>query len=238
MSDIAPIYQDGTYASKNPDFGDEDAAWKAGNAVTFLREHGVSARRIAEVGCGGGAVLAGVARELKATEAVGYEPMPEAFAHALRRTDSVISFRNESIGPDSSESFDLVLCFDVFEHIEDYFGFLRNLRRMGRDFLFHIPLDMNAQMVARGEPIRRVRDQVGHIHYFSRDSALTSLAECGFHLHADTYTCGADSSYSTKAYRLMAIPRRMAFKLAPHAAARILGGFSLLVLARSERSGQ
>ena len=233
MTDVASIYKDGTYAAKNPTFGDDDASWKAASAVRFCKQHGISAKRLAEVGCGGGAVLAGVAEGLSSSEAVGYEPMPEAFKHASRREAAGLRFVNQSIGPDTREDFDLVLCFDVFEHIEDYFGFLRNLVKMGRNFLFHIPLDMNAQMIARGEPIRRVREQVGHIHYFSRDSAIAALRECGFEVRGEEYTCGADSTYATTAYRLMALPRRMAFAIAPDLAVRTLGGYSLLVWAVS-----
>src|SRR5690606_39364807 len=45
--------------------------------------------------------------------------------------------------------FDLVLCIDVFEHIEDYLGFLRILRDKGTYKLFHIPLDMTVLSVLK-----------------------------------------------------------------------------------------
>lgn len=231
MSNVSSIYQDGTYATKNPEFGDDNAEWKIRNAIRCCRSNGLAPKSLAEVGCGGGAILLGVADALKVESAVGYEPMPEAFALASTRGTDTVRFLHETVGPGSSADFDLVLCFDVFEHVRDCFGFLENLRGMGRKFMFHIPLDMNAQMVARGEPIQRVRDVVGHIHYFSRDSAIALLEETGYRIQDEFYTCGSDGTYDSLAYRLMSVPRRLAFAAAPHLAVRILGGYSLMVLA-------
>lgn len=236
MSSLAKIYQDGTYANKNSAFGDDNAEMKITRALDACRRYGLAPRTLAEVGCGGGAILLGVAESLKVTSAVGFEPMPEAYAVANKRRTDQTTFRNETIGPESECDFDLVLCFDVFEHIEDYFSFLRNLRNIGRNFLFHIPLDMNAQMVARGKPIQRVRDEVGHIHYFSKDSALASLKECGYSIGGHFYTCGADGSYSGRMYRMMKLPRKIAYALDRDLAVRVLGGYSLMVWASPDAS--
>jgi cyclopropane fatty-acyl-phospholipid synthase-like methyltransferase len=231
MSNLAKIYQDGTYASKNSAFGDDNADIKIHNAVKACDDFKLKPRKIAEVGCGGGAILLGVAEALAVDSAVGFEPMPEAYTVAKSRETNQVIFCNETVGPESSFDFDLVLCFDVFEHVEDYFSFLRNLRNIGKNFLFHIPLDMSAQMVARGEPIQRVRDEVGHIHYFSKDSALASLRDCGYKIAGSFYTCGADGNYSGRLFRMIKIPRKIAFALDPDLAVRVLGGYSLMVWA-------
>lgn len=232
MNTLAKIYQDGTYASKNSAFGDDNADFKIANTLRACEKFSLPHQKIAEVGCGAGAIIGGVARALEATSAVGYEPMPEAYAVAETRTTGQVKFLNETIGPESREDYDLVLCYDVFEHIEDYFSFLRNLRNLGRNFLFHIPLDMNAQMVARGKPIQRVRDEVGHIHYFSKDSAIASLKECGYEIGGHFYTFGADGCYAGGLfYRLMKYPRKIGFALSPDLTARTLGGYASMVWA-------
>jgi cyclopropane fatty-acyl-phospholipid synthase-like methyltransferase len=234
MSSLAKIYQDGTYASKNSAFGDDNAEMKIHRAVEACHRYNLTPRTLAEVGCGGGAILLGVAESLNVAAAVGFEPMPEAYVVAKSRETSQVSFRNETIAIDSQGDFDLVLCFDVFEHIEDYFSFLRNLREIGKNFLFHIPLDMNAQMVARGKPIQRVRDEVGHIHYFSKDSALATLEECGYHIKGSFYTCGADGNYSGKLFRMMKYPRKFCFAANQDLSVRVLGGYSLMVWAKPD----
>jgi SAM-dependent methyltransferase len=236
MSALAKIYQDGTYAAKNSAFGDDNAGIKIHNAVKACHDFKLNPKRIAEVGCGAGAILLGVAETLSVDSAVGFEPMPEAYAVAKSRETNQVTFRNETVGSQSNSDFDLVLCFDVFEHIEDYFSFLRNLRNTGKNFLFHIPLDMSAQMVARGTPIQRVRDEVGHIHYFSKDSALASLKECGYQIGGSFYTCGADGNYNGRLFRMIKIPRKVAFLFAPDLAVRVLGGYSLMVWATQDSS--
>jgi cyclopropane fatty-acyl-phospholipid synthase-like methyltransferase len=232
MDSLSQIYQDGTYAAKNPSFGDDHANLKISVALKAIREFKLRHENIAEVGCGGGAIISGLADCVKSQSAVGFEPMPEAFAVAKTRSSPGVEFRNEVIGPESRGNYDIVLCFDVFEHIEDYFSFLRNLRRIGENFLFNIPLDMNAQMVARGEPIRRVRDEVGHIHYFSKDSALASLTECGYTIGGCFYTFhGEGNSGGHLAFRLMKYPRKFLYAVNQDLAVRTLGGYSLLVWA-------
>lgn len=229
MSSLAKIYQDGTYATKNSAFGDDNAEIKIQHAVKACHDYNLQPTKIAEVGCGGGAILLGVAEALAVDSAVGFEPMPEAFEVAKSRETSRVTFRHETINAESIFDFDLVLCFDVFEHIEDYFTFLRNLRNIGKNFLFHIPLDMNAQMVARGKPIQRVRNEVGHIHYFSKDSAIATLRECGYRIKSSCYTCAADGNYSGRVFKIMKFPRKLAFALNRDTAVRIMGGYSLLV---------
>ncbi len=235
MNSVAKTYQDGSYAQKNPTFGDNNAEWKILNATRAIEDFKLPHRTIAEVGCGGGAILLGVAKAMKADSATGFEPMPEAYALAKSRETAQVNFLNETIGPETTGNFDLVLCFDVFEHIENYFGFLRDLSHMGSNFLFHIPLDMNAQMVARSEPIRRVREQVGHIHYFSKDSAIASLSDCGYAVRGHFYTFGGDGTYYSPLHAIMKLPRKLAFAACPHLAVQILGGYSLMAWARIEK---
>lgn len=234
MKSVSDIYLDGSYAGKNPTFGDDNAEWKVSNALEACRRFNLPHRTIAEVGCGAGAIIRGVAGALGAESAVGYEPMPQAYAIAKERETEILRFLPETIGPATEAHYDLMLCFDVFEHVEDYFGFLRNLKPLADRFLFHIPLDMNAQMIARGAPIRRVREQVGHLHYFSKDTALAALRECGYRIDGSFYTCGADSVYGGLRYRLMKLPRKISYALAPDLAVRVLGGYSLMVAASLE----
>lgn len=157
--------------------------------------------------------------------------MPEAYARACNRSDSRLSFEQTSVRHTSPEVFDLVLCLDVFEHVEDYFTFLRDLRNYGKNFIFHIPLDMNAQMVARGSPIIKVRERVGHLHYFSKYTALASLEYCGYHILLDFYTKSWESQYGGLAFKLFGLIRALGLKVAPDLSSRLLGGMPLMVLA-------
>ena len=148
MSDIAEIYKDGTYSALNPLFGDDTASWKTQNVLKAIDNFAIPHSSIAEIGCGGGAIIAAVCHELRSENAIGYEPMPEAYEVAKRRENENLRFVNGSVSSGTKERFDLVLCLDVFEHVEDYFSFLRNIKLLAEHFLFHIPMDMTVHMVA------------------------------------------------------------------------------------------
>jgi hypothetical protein len=131
-----------------------------------------------------------------------------------------------------SPCFDLLLCIDVFEHVEDYIGFLKKLRAKARVKIFHIPLDMSAQWVLRGGPILLSREQIGHLHYFNKDTALATLQDTGYEVSDWFYTPAAlDKPRSVKA-KLARLPRQTLSAINPDLSARMLGGYSLLVQAQ------
>lgn len=225
------VYQDGTYLQHNPQWHEEDSAWKAEHIVELLRRNQVMPTSIAEVGCGGGLVLKDVSERFPGCRAVGYEISPQAFARARQRSGPGLEFLHKDIlGTD--DSYDLVLVIDVFEHVEDYLGFLRRLRRHATRQVFHIPLDMNVQAVARMSPILHARRQVGHLHYFSKETALATLDHAGYTIKDWFYTYGAlDSPGRSRASRLVSFLRRSALAVNEDIAVRFLGGCSMIVLA-------
>ncbi len=228
------IYVDGTYLAASGDWHEEDSPWKARQIEKMLVRHGLQPRTICEVGCGAGEILNQLADRFGPDrKLVGYDISPQAISLARSRTRPGLQFFQGDFLTAASPTFDLLMAIDVFEHVEDYIGFLRKLRGRGVYKLFHVPLDMNAQMVFRGEPIRRARELVGHLHYFSRDTALATLRDAGYQVVDSFYTASQLElpNRSLKA-RLARLPRRVAFAIHPDLAARALGGFSLMVLAR------
>jgi 2-polyprenyl-3-methyl-5-hydroxy-6-metoxy-1,4-benzoquinol methylase len=229
---VADIYRDGSYAAKNPSFGNENTAWKARQIIRMMEKHGIKPRTICEIGCGSGGILDYLHRVLpSSTSFTGVEPMPEAFAACSQRSRDRLVFRNGAAS-EVEEVFDLVLLLDVFEHVENYMGFLRSLRRLGKQFIFHIPLDMNTQMVFRDEPIMRVRHDVGHLHYFSKSTALATLRDSGYEVEDWFYSDTRGSAYTSWRTRLMALPRRILMSISADFAVRLLGGNPMTVLAR------
>ncbi len=229
---VADIYKDGRYAANNPGCGEENAVWKAGQVLRIMEKNSVKPQTVCEIGCGSGGILEYMQSVMPAeVQFTGVEPMPEAFAVCSAKTRERLTFRQCSAA-EMPETFDLVLLLDVFEHVEDYMGFLRSLRGLGRQFIFHIPLDMTAQMVLRDEPIMRVRKQVGHLHYFSKNTALATLRDTGFEVQDWLYSDTRGSSCVNFRTRLLSLPRRILKKLCPDFAVRLLGGNPMTVLAR------
>lgn len=233
---VSSIYLDGTYAARNSSFGDDNASWKAANVKKMLDLAGWQPQRLCEIGCGGGGILLELAKLLPdSVHFTGYEPMPEAFKVCSSRASERFRFLNESpAGQSPDQPFDVALCLDVFEHVEDYIGFIRSLRGMARHFIFHIPLDMSVQTVFRLEPILRVRREVGHLHYFCKDTAIATVHDAGFSINHWFYTDSSQSTYNTFKFKLMKLPRKTLFAVAPDFTVRLLGGYPLMVAATPE----
>lgn len=232
---ISKEYLTGEYAQKNPSFHVEDSPWKTQQILKGIERCGLSPQSIAEVGCGAGEILVQLSKHLASATFTGYELSPQGFALCKERESSKIHYHNTDIST-TDQQFDLLLCIDVFEHIEDYFTFLRTLSDKAHTFIFHVPLDMNVQMVARSKPILGVRSKVGHIHYFSKDTALGTLKDCGFEIVDWFYTPnGVVRPKSFKA-KLLQLPRKVLQNLSLELTARFLGGYSLLVTAKNAQA--
>lgn len=213
------IYADGTYATKNPTWHTEHSIWKAGQILKGIELAALRPRTVAEIGCGAGAILASL-KEYIPAKYYGFDISDHAIG--LARANQGIDF---TVGGISGE-YDLVLAIDVIEHVEDVFGFLRELRRHGRSFIFHIPLDMNCYSLLRGF-IMMNRKGVGHIHYFSKDTALATLEDCGYTIKNWFYTPVVDVHPGFSASF-----RKVLFPLSPDWVVKVLGVYSLIVVAQ------
>ena len=79
----------------------------------------------------------------KDTEYVGYDTNPDAI-NLAKSLDPSIKFLNEDLTNKNLEKeFDILIVSDVFEHVDDYYGFLQALKRKAKYLIFNIPLQMN-----------------------------------------------------------------------------------------------
>lgn len=231
-------YTGASYLASNPSWHEEDSPWKAMQVARLLSDYHVHPGSIVDVGCGAGAVLQSLQPHLPSEcKLTGYDISPAAIARCRSRENGRLAFIQGDYLSLDTEPSDVILALDVIEHIEDYFGFLRALRSRGRHFVFHIPLDLHVSSVLRVQPLLSARQQVGHIHYFCRETALATLSETGYTPVAERYTAGSiELASASPRSTLLKLPRQGLFWLAPHIAARWLGGFSLLVLATAGQS--
>jgi len=101
------------------------------------------------------------------------DPSPDAVAIVKRRHTSIEFHAGEAEG-----HYDLVLVMDVIENVEDCFGVRRRLRPHGDLVVFHVPLEFAGLYLLRNVPMAH-REALGHLHYFSKDTALALLADTG-----------------------------------------------------------
>jgi hypothetical protein len=223
-------YTSGEYAAKNPEWHLEHSPWKAQQVTKMLRRHELSPQTIVEVGCGAGAILETLRQELDPKPlCVGYEISPQAFELAKGREAEGLHFRLGS--PQSGEGpFDLALAMDVLEHVEDYLGFIRSLGPLAPLKILHIPLDLSVISLARPAYLKMAREHVGHLHYFTRETALASVEQAGLKVK-DWFFTSVELDQGASGQKRLHLIRRWVHKWRPELAARWLGGFSVLVLA-------
>lgn len=228
------IYTNGTYLKENPTWHVEDSPWKAKQILKIIERNRLTPHTICEVGCGAGEILNQLYHAMPPTvQFYGYEVSPQAFELCQQRERERLNYYLKDILHDEKVFFDIVMAIDLFEHVEDYIGFLRKLREKGQYKIFHIPLDLSAQSVLRTSLILKWRNNLGHIHYFTKETALASLINTGYEILDYFYTSATAELPSRTFKAWLARPlRKMLFSLNKDIAVRILGGYSLIVLAR------
>ncbi len=225
---VCKIYTNGSYAiATGGTWHEEDSAFKSRQVRRMLGRHPeVTANSICDIGCGTGGVLAELDRSLDfAVRFTGYEGSPQAHSINGRNCSPRCEF---TLGdPFADErSFDLALVLDVVEHVEDCFGFLRECAAKATWKIYHIPLDASASAILRGVD---GWDSVGHLHLFTRETALKSVEHSGQRVHDWFLTPVALERPHRPATRLTNLPRRI---LPEWLGARIFGGYSIMILAR------
>ena len=226
------IYQGDTYANKNPTWHEEDAPWKAKHIETILKSNAIAPTTICEVGCGTGDILLNLSSAFPAAKLSGYEISPHAYERAKVKETEAVRFHFGDLLEEKDLRFDVLVIADVIEHVEDYVKFIKALKPLSQYKVFHIPLDLSVQSVFRAWPIMNLREGVGHLHYFFKDTALATLKDCGYRVVDYRYTASRlelpNQAFSSQ---MMRLPRRLMYALNADFAVRLLGGYSLMVLA-------
>ncbi|MCZ6665328.1 MAG: class I SAM-dependent methyltransferase [Gammaproteobacteria bacterium] len=228
------LYLSGEYLQNHPGWHVEHSSFKAEQIAKILTNNNLLPGTVAEIGCGAGEVLNRLRLHLPATtEFFGYEISPQAFELCKKKEKKNLYFSLYDMLAEDTPFFDLVMAIDVFEHVDDYFGFLRKLRDKGKFKIFHIPLDMSVSTLIRGAPIMEGRYRTGHLHYFFKETALATLRDTGYQIIDHFYTAPDDVEAGRRlATRLLHNPRKWLFAINQDLTVRLLGGFSLMVLAR------
>ena len=227
------IYENGRYLDANPDWHEADAPFKAEWIQQLLKANGITPQSIAEVGCGSGEILVELQRRYPNANFAGYDISSQAHAISTGKARSNLSFEKLDFLIAHTPHTDVLMAIDVFEHVEDYMGFIRNLKSRADFKIFHIPLDLSVQGLLRGKSLMYSRKVVGHLHYFCKDTALATLADCGLEVLNWRYTHGAEQLPGRALRtRILNLPRKILRAFNEDFAIRLFGGASILVLTR------
>jgi SAM-dependent methyltransferase len=225
------IYNEGTYLRHNANWHQEDSPYKAKLVGELLANF--PARSVIEIGCGAGEVIRILSGQFPGIQFDGYDVSADAATFWSGKEAANLKFTRTDL-LESEKQADAVLCLDVFEHVEDYMGFLKRLRSHGAYFIFNVPMDMCVMKLLSGG-LRYAREEVGHLHYFNEWSAKATLADCGYRIETARLSA-AFLKVPPRNFRqaLAVVPRILAhYLLGGRLACKLLGGYSLVVGAKT-----
>ena len=229
-------YRDGTYLVHNPDWDRSDSLWKAMLIMNILKMFKLSPSSICEVGCGAGDILVHIKKIYPDTILTGFDISTDVARFWKAHEGHGIQFHCGDFLELNQQHYDCILLLDVIEHLANPLDFLGAIKERAKYFVFHFPLDLSASSVLREKPLLEARQNVGHIHNFTKGLAFALLRETGFDVmhwrYTNAYLSGPGRSLST---RLASLPRLLACSINKDFGVRLLGGETLMVLAKTAK---
>lgn len=233
--DFEKFYKEGGYLEANPDWDESDSDWKGAMMVKLLEKNNVDFNSLTEVGCGAGGIVTFLAKKFTSKKITGYDVSPQAIDIASQKITEVpnLDFFNRDYINEPEAYADIVVMADVLEHVVDYYTFLKKLKSKGRQFVFHIPLDLSCRSILKPHITLQQRKTVGHIHYFAEEHVWWMLNDCGFLVKDWHYTTPAVDRERPKSFKQFVKKklRSLSFKISKKWSVKLWGGYSLLILA-------
>lgn len=198
-------------------------------------------KSVVDVGCGSGRALSTMCDMLGSSDIQysGFDLSSQAISLSQQVASHQVKFYCCDFFESDIECPDLLLALDVFEHVPDYLGFLAKCQVAAKYKIYHIPLDIFVISVLLGD-VSRHRENIGHLHYFTVETALETL-QCTNHSIIEwIYTAPSIAYSQCKKQAGIKVPLKTTFAnmirrpcswVSVPWSARLFGGYALLVLA-------
>lgn len=239
---IDPYYSTGQFQSESDGVG--DAVYKIIELQKLLESSRQFSSlfplfRVADVGCGSGRTTF-LLREMCSQNAYGdvyvegYDVHPEVPNY---RSNESIKFVHGDFCALDVPVFDLVVLFDVIEHVPAPVEFLRQVAARARFVALHIPLDDSILSWLRHLPLENLH-YPGHLLVMDPPSALNIIAMAGLRTLLFRYSPAfrAPSGSTSWRQKLLYPIRDLFYRINPYLLQKTLGGTSLMVLAASPKA--
>ena len=157
---------------------------------------------------------------------------------AKKNNETNIDFYCENYFHSSSyKKTDLIICADVYEHIEDYIGFLKKLVTGGEFFLFNIPLDVCLRSLLDNRVFSENYKNAGHLHFYNKHVAKLILNHCNYEIIDTIYAKSFLTHVKIDSIKKMIyyIPMKFFDLINEDLSASLFGHYSLVVLAKRSK---
>ena len=203
-------FYDEAYRPASAEESDRGARWralgaraKADHVVELAGRIGLRPQRVAEVGCGDGALLSELAARGFAPVLAGFEISEPAVAIARERSipglESITLFDGERLGV-ADGTYDLGVLSHVLEHVPEPARLLAETARACGTVIVEVPLEAN--LSARRGSKREGADEIGHLQRLDRAEVAAFVRDAGLRIAADLsdpLTFAAHSFFATSA---------------------------------------
>ena len=246
MEKLSQLYRSSEYTERNPDYHAKDSPFKWNNFQKCLKNASKnkkialnSIRSVCEVGCGAGGILfclknSGILPSLNRVE--GWDINPSAIKIAKNKHPDLDFFCDDVFS--SGNHYDLMICADVFEHVENPFQFLRNLGNTAKYFLFNIPLEASLLSMLQGNSIiRKSYESVGHLHFYTASTAELTLEVTGYKILAKRIAgdrTGNLFAYPSLRKVIATVPQFLLESVSPYLSSVLMGDHLVVLAGRPE----
>ena len=157
------------------------AGQKADSVEQLLHRNGIKPESVLELGCGTGAVIGELQQRALAQHYYGIDYSATAIAYlktAFPTIQCTVADVMETANVFDKDSFDVVICSHIIEHLEDPVSFLQAI---GQRFQFEylvveVPLEDLFFGRAKALLKDRSKNSAGHVHFFFRAVAFIRLS--------------------------------------------------------------
>jgi len=232
-ADLARFYEEAYRAGDGERLGRWralGAEGKADHVALLCQRAGLRPERVAEVGCGDGALLTELGRRSFAQSLTGFEISEAAVAIARDRAiaglQAIEPFDGARV-PREAGAFDLGILSHVLEHVPAPAALLREVARVSGAVVVEVPLEAN--LSARRAGKRIAAEEIGHIqlldraavHRIAREAGLRVAEEMADPLPLEVHVFFAETAAARARQTLKAGVRHGVFAIAPRAAERL-----------------
>lgn len=156
----------------------------------------VSFGKLLEIGCGGGAFSRAIKKHRRQLEVVGCDLISEVLAMAQKKNGDV-AYQQANVYhlPFNDASFQAVVSFDVWEHLEKPRAAFKEVWRVlkpGGIFHSFVPLEGNPFSLFQLLPgwfYNIKKEYTGHVQAYTKKSLMQLLAQTGFKVKKTEYSC-------------------------------------------------
>lgn len=169
------------YLINNPSLHIEDAEIKF-NEIASIIPTNRKYDSILDVGCGAGVLTVKLSDYLHATHTTGLDISQEMIKNAkiINKNKNITWIATNISTFNPTKKFDLVICADIIEHIDNDIAFINKMAELGQEIIIRTPLENSLinhlfKKIKISDEFKKTEERYGHVHHYSLDEFINKI---------------------------------------------------------------